>query len=460
MTTDYFRALVVEDEDLYARAISKELGRQGIGCDVAVCGEDALLRTERGKYQLILLDHRLPDDDGINMIPLLLAKQPQAALVMMTAYHAIPNAVRAIRQGAEDYIVKETSIQPIVSRALEIRERFRIRQNSDGWQDHKRTGLIGNSAPIRAVVDELNKIAKSPDTTVLLTGETGVGKEVAARYLHQVSSKHKRPLVNVDCLAMPPTLAESLLFGHEKGVFTGAEISRMGAFEEAGSGTIFLDEIGDVGELQGKLLRVLESRRFKRIGSLKELPLRARVIGATNRDLEAMVGRGEFRRDLYERLSVFPIHLPPLRERSDDIFLLADHFREFFAQRLHKAVETIGDSVRHQLAAYGYPGNVRELKNIIERAVIICDSGRLELRHLPQRVLDASRPTKNPMAIPISFVPGIDSLEALEKRMIRQAMKRSANVKAEAARLLGISRYQLIRRMDKYRIKTNDDAVE
>lgn len=451
-----FCALVVDDEELYAQTIGRELGRLGIECQLAHSCREALRRVESRRYQVILLDHRLPDDDGIRIIPLLLARQPEASLIMMTAYHTIPNAVQAIRQGAEDYVVKETSVQPLVDRVLEIRRRDGARQTGGDWQAHELEGLLGRSEGMLRVLEQLQKIARSPDTTVLLTGETGVGKEVACRYLHRCSRPAGSPLIAVDCLSLPENLVESFLFGHEKGAFTGADQLRTGAFEEARDGTVFLDEIGDMSSLQGKLLRVLESRSFHRVGSTRELPLRARVVAATHRDLRELTDRGEFRLDLYQRLSVFPIHLPPLRERGDDILLLADHFRAFFSERLRKTIEPLGPAVAERLLSYSYPGNVRELKNIMERAVILAEASRIEVKDLPSRVLEGERRLEDEPRLPLDFVPGIDTLSSLEQRMIRQAMRRSGGVRSEAARLLGISRFQLLRRMEKYGIRAED----
>ncbi len=452
-----FNVLVVDDEELYAQAIARELGRLGIACDVAFTGREALRRAELHRYQVILLDHRLPDDDGLRVIPLLLARQPEASLLMMTAYQTIPNAVQAIRQGADDYLVKETSLQPLVDRVLELRRRDGLRRAADGWQEHQREGLLGRSEGMARVLEELGKLARSPDTTVLLTGETGVGKEVACRYLHRASRPAGSPLVAVDCLALPEHLAESFLFGHEKGAFTSAEQARAGAFEDARDGTIFLDEIGDVTALQGKLLRVLESRVFHRVGSTRELPLRARVVAATNSDLRELVEQGRFRLDLYQRLAVFPVRIPPLRERGEDILLLAEHFRAFFAGKLGKEIEPLGEAVSERLLAYDYPGNVRELKNLIERAVIMTESSRLEVKHLPARVLEGDRRALETPAIPFDFVPGVDTLGSLERRMIEQAIRRAGGVRAEAARLLGISRYQLLRRLEKYGLATGGE---
>jgi transcriptional regulator with GAF, ATPase, and Fis domain len=254
----------------------------------------------------------------------------------------------------------------------------------------------------------------------------------------------------VDCLALPEQLAESLLFGHERGVFTGAHELRAGAFEDARDGTVFLDEIGDMDHGQGKLLRVLESRTFRRLGSTRELPLRARVVAATNQDLPNLVKSGRFRLDLFQRLFVFPIHIPPLRERGDDILILAEHFRVLFSARMHKTTEPLTVEVCRALRAYTYPGNVRELKNIIERAVILAETPHIELQHLPPRLLALGHDDVAPSSNAPVGLPGMGSLLDVEAQMIRQAMSRVGNVRAQAAKLLGISRFQLLRRMRKF----------
>ena len=453
-----FRVLVVDDETLYAQAIAREIERQGMAADTAFTAEDALARTRAATYHAIVLDHKLPDDDGIRIIPLLLARQPAARLLVMTAHEAIPNAIQAIRQGAEDYLVKEISIQPIVNAVREIRRRYGVRGASTQWDDHERGGLLGDSPAMVAVREQLRRVSGRHDTTVLLTGETGVGKEVAARFLHAQSTPTDSPFIAVDCVALPSLLVESLLFGHEKGAFTGADRPRDGAFFEAGEGTIFLDEIGEMDlSLQGKLLRVLESRRFQRVGSVREQPVRARVIAATNRDLFSQVKLGGFRFDLFQRLAVFPIHLPPLRERGDDVLTLARHFIRFFGEKMGVSVKPLSREVEARLLAYDFPGNVRELKNVIERAIIMTDTGDIELRHLPERVLrgdsDPEPGVGRATSLPFDFLPGVDTLDTLEHKMIRHALDQAKGVKAEAARLLGISRFQLLRRLEKYGMK-------
>ena len=301
-------------------------------------------------------------------------------------------------------------------------------------------------------VERLRKVSTRKDTTVLLTGETGAGKEVAAKFLHDLSVGpcSDAPFIPVDCVALPSNLVESLLFGHEKGAFTGADKVKEGAFFEAGRGTIFLDEIGELdAAIQGKFLRVLETRRYQRVGSVKEY-------------LAAETARGAFRFDLYQRLTIFPVDIPPLRRRGDDVLLLADHFLKFFAGKMKMEIEPLSKEFKELLSSYDFPGNVRELKNIIERAVILADDSsgrtRLELKHLPERILTgvAMRPEVKPDAAAHSdFIPGVDTLESLEMKMIRHALAKAGGVKTEAAKLLGISRFQLLRRMDKYKMTSN-----
>lgn len=453
--SDAFRVLVVDDEVLYARALAREITRHGAVCDVAHTAADAIARASGARYDAILLDHKLPDDDGIRIVPVLRARQADASVIVMTAFEAIPNAIQAIRQGAEDYLVKQTSVQPIVDAVMEVRRRRQVRA-AEGEERTPECGLLGRSPAIDAAREQLRRVGARVDTTVLLTGETGVGKEVAARWLHEAFAPKGSPFIPVDCVALPGTLIESLLFGHEKGAFTGAERAVTGAFEAAGEGTLFLDEIGemDVG-LQGKLLRVLESREFTRVGSVKRLPVRARVVAATHRDLMEQARAGAFRFDLYQRLSVFPVCLPPLRDRGDDILLLAWHFVEQVCRRMGRQPEPLPREVAEALRSWDFPGNVRELKNVIERALILGDSGVVELRHLPDRVLrgDGADVPIPAGTMPVDFLPGVDTLETVERRMIREALDRAGGVKAEAARLLGISRFRLLRRLDRLGMK-------
>jgi DNA-binding NtrC family response regulator len=448
-----FRVLVIDDEPVWAGAIARSLERRGVPTDVAHSAADGLRRVERERYGLVLLDHRLPDEDGLRLIPLLTAALPGVVVVMMTAYEAVTHAVQAIRLGAEDYLAKSPSVTPVVERALEVRERLRVRNHVQGWRDTSEEGLLGDAPGLRSVRRQLQLVARSPETTVLFHGESGAGKEVAARELHRLTFPDGTArFLAVDTGAVPGSLAESLLFGHEKGAFTGADRTRRGYFEEVGDGTLFLDEIGDMGlELQGKFLRALENRVFQRVGSAEERSLRARVVAATNRDLDEAVARGTFRFDLYQRLSVFPIRLPPLRERPEDIALLADHFAAFFAARLGRTLAPLGEEVRELLATYDYPGNVRELRNIMERAIIQTEDGRVRPSDLPERVVVAARRPLRPRgkSYTLDIVPGVDTLDSVHRTMIERALDEAGGVKAEAARLLGISRYQLLRRLER-----------
>jgi len=450
-----FRTLILEDEALYARAIAREAARVGIQCDIAGTAAEALERAATDSYQAILVDHRLPDGDGIDQIAALLAHQTWASLVVMTAYDSIPDAVRAIRLGADDYLVKTPDVTPIVQALVETRRRYEVHLRGAPWDAHRREGLLGTSPAIARVREQLAMVAKQPDTTVLLLGETGAGKEVAARWLHALSGPSERPFVVVDCVAIPPTLVEALLFGHEKGVFTGADRARAGAFEEAKTGTLFFDEIGDMDlALQGKLLRVLETRSFHRIGNVREQPVRARIVAATNRDLSSEVRKGTFRHDLYQRLSVYPVTLPPLRERGEDVLILARHFARFYQTKMGRPARPLSREVESCLMGYGFPGNVRELKNVIERAVIIAGGERITLRHLPDRIaLATPAPEGRAMAAPERAGP-IEPLGDLERRMLQQALEQARGVKSEAARRLGISRFQLLRRLKKYGLST------
>ncbi len=458
------QVLVIEDERLYAQAIARGLRKQdpGIQCTLAHSGAEALRRADQGTFTVILLDHRLPDDDGIRLIPLLLARQPGAALIMMTAFETIPNAIRAIRQGAEDYLVKQTSVRPIVERVLEIQRRQALRAQVPDWPAPTGNRLLGETPEMDRVRQSLGKVARSADTTVLVTGETGTGKEVTARTLHHLTSARHRPFVTLDCLALPPNLMESILFGHVRGAFTSATEDRPGAVAEAADGTLLLDEIGELPlALQGKLLRVLETRTYQRVGSVRERPVRARIVAATHRDLAEQVADGAFRHDLYQRLSVFPIHLPPLRERPADVPLLARHFLDTLCERLGRHPCSLPPEVETVLTGYGYPGNVRELRNIIERAVVLAEGAPLTPAHLPERVLSA--PTADSPSTPgdaapggavaMDFIPGVDTLESVERKMIREALQQAGGVKSEAARLLGISRYQLLRRLEKHGLR-------
>jgi len=470
-----FRALIVDDEETYARSLKRLLVRRGVHADHAATSADALARARKRAYDLVVLDYLLPDGTGLDLIPPLCALRPRPEVLMMTAFGTIENAVEAMRRGATDYLTKSTAIERIVDRVLDVRrvtearrERGAARPEPEGDLAATRfPGLLGDSPAMQLARTRIAEVARAPETTVLLTGESGTGKGVAARAIHALSARSAQPFIAVDCVALPPTLAESELFGHEKGAFTGADKIKAGKLEACGRGTLLLDEIGDMEPaLQGKLLRVLEERTFERVGGVKSLPMSARVIAASHRDLGQLVAEKRFRLDLYHRLMVFPIALPPLRERGDDVLVLAEHFAAEFGARLGKRLGTLPAPVRDALRAYDFPGNVRELKNVIERAVILAPGRELTVETLPERVL-AGRAAAVDVALPpvasrvegaapgplhIAFRPGTDTLDALERKLLEEALRMAGGKKARAAALLGISRFSLMRRVEKHRL--------
>jgi DNA-binding NtrC family response regulator len=467
-----FRTLIVDDEETYALSLKRLLGRRGVRADVAGTFGEGLAMARRNRYDLVVLDFMLPDGNGLDLIPPIRALSPPPVVLMMTAFGTIENAVEAMRRGAADYITKSTELPAIVERVVDVERVARARAEAQAARtgvadelglgtNNEFAGLLGESASIKEARRRISEVAKAPDTTVLLTGESGTGKGVAARAIHALSARSKEPFVAIDCVALPATLAESELFGHEKGAFTGAVERKPGRLETAGRGTVLLDEVGDMEPaLQGKLLRVLEERTFERVGGVKPIELGARVVSASHRDLGALVDEGKFRLDLYHRLSVFPIAIAPLRARGEDVLLLADHFVIEFAKRLGKTVATVAEGsaeTRALMLGYGWPGNVRELKNVIERGVILA-AGEITPELLPDRMRATPR-TVGPVrlglpesngGLMLEFRPGTDTLDDLERRLLEEALRMSAGKKAKAAEILGISRFALLRRVEKF----------
>jgi two-component system NtrC family response regulator len=461
-----FRTLIIDDEETYALSLKRLLHRRGLPADVAGTCAEGLSRSRKGRYDLVVLDYNLPDGNGLDLIPPMRALKPAPTVLMMTAFGTIENAVEAMRRGASDYITKSTELPAIVERVIEVERVTRLRAEAQERRlpasdnDGIASGLLGDSPLVKEARLRIAEVAASPDTTVLLTGESGTGKGVAARAIHALSVRADRPFVAIDCVALPPTLAESELFGHEKGAFTGAGERKPGRLEVAGKGTVLLDEVGDMEPmLQGKLLRVLEERTFERVGGVKPIEMGARVISASHRDLGALVEEGRFRLDLYHRLSVFPISIAPLRARGDDVLLLAEHFAREFAARMGKPVPSLPKETREILSAYDFPGNVRELKNVIERAVILDKDRELAPQLLPERMATAPRP-RGPVKIgvagarsdglTIDFRPGTDTLDDCERRLLEEALRMANGKKSKAAQILGISRFALLRRVEKF----------
>jgi len=461
------RTLIVDDEETYARALQRLLGRRGIEADVATTAAEGLHRARRHPYHLVVLDYMLPDGTGLDLIPPLRQLRPTPAVLMMTAYGTIDNAVEAMRRGASDYVPKSTALADVVERVIEAERVARATlKATPAPSATSQSGLsqefLGESASIREVRTRIQEVAQSPDTTVLLCGESGTGKGVGARAIHAMSSRAAEPFVAIDCVALPAPLAESELFGHEKGAFTGAERLKPGRLEVAARGTILLDEIGDMEPvLQGKLLRVLEERTFERVGGVRPIQLEARVIAASHRDLSQLVAEKKFRLDLYHRLSVFPIQIPALRDRGEDIVLLAQHFLGEFGERMGKTLD-LHRETSELLLRYDFPGNVRELRNLMERAAILAPmgAGQIGPELLPPRVAEItvqrqlvapqSFGPKSDSGLTVTFEPGRDTLENLERRLLEEALRMAGGKKVKAAEILGISRFALLRRVEKY----------
>jgi two-component system response regulator AtoC len=464
-----FRALIVDDEKTYATALARALKRRGIECEVAFDADGALGKSRSaGPFHVVLLDNRLPDTLGLRIIPRLAAIMPSTAIVMMTAYESIPDAVEAMRLGAEDYISKSTRTDPIVARVLEVRERLLARVGYDPSVPAGRDEmLLGQSDVMRQVRDRLEEVARVRGTPVLLIGEHGTGKGVAARYIHRRGHPPNAPFVMLNCASGPAGPADSMLFGRIRHTVSGSDVVESGILDSAGDGILYLDGIDESPDrLQKMLLGVLESRTFRRVGSSEEIEFGARVVASTRTHRLP----GKLHERLHQRLNVFPVTLPPLRERGDDIVLLADLFIDHFNARMGKAVGHIDGPAAEVLEAYDFPGNVRELRNIVERAMILVKGRHIFPEHLPERVLRDG--TERVSSIPppddageqpaagtdqglgIEFTPGVDTIDSVEKRLIVQAMELSGGVKSRAAKLLGISRFQLLRRLEKYGLES------
>jgi two-component system, NtrC family, response regulator AtoC len=456
-----FRTLIVDDEETYALSLKRLLARRGVTAEVAGTAADGLERARKKRFDLVVLDYMLPDGNGLDLIPPIRALRPPPTVLMMTAFGTIDNAVEAMRRGASDYVTKSTELPAIVDRIVDAERVARARAQVESPADEifRSSGLLGESSVIKEARTRIAEVARASDTTVLLTGESGTGKGVAARAIHALSPRKGETFVAIDCVALPATLAESELFGHEKGAFTGAEKTKPGKLEIAGRGTVLLDEVGDMDPaLQGKLLRVLEDRTFERVGGVKPIDMNARVISASHRDLGALVEANKFRLDLYHRLSVFPITIAPLRARGDDVVLLAEHFVGEYGGKMGKSL-TLHAETREMLVAYDWPGNVRELKNVIERAVILAAGRELSPELLPERIREAPRhrgPVKlglseaSTTGLAMEFRPGTDTLDGFERRLLEEALRLAGGKKGKAAEILGISRFALLRRVEKF----------
>ena len=470
--SDRPRILVADDEPNLRRVLSAILQREGYDVVQAADGAQALEALD-GSVTVVITDLRMPRIDGMEVLNRVATQHPTIPVIMITAFGTVDNAVAAVKAGAFDYIEKpfdQQQIRQIVVKAIRQSEANRQIPIAALDQDAEtgRYGLVGQSQQMEAVFDIIGKVADTP-STVLITGESGTGKELVAKALHENSARGDQAFIKINCAAIPKNLMESELFGYEKGAFTGATSSKPGRFELADGGTLFLDEIGEIPvEMQVKLLRAIQEQEFERVGGIKTLKVDVRLITATNRDLEKEVQAGNFREDLYYRLNVVPLNIPPLRERGDDIDLLVHHIVAKFNERLKKNIETISDAALAKLRQHNWPGNIRELENVLERTILFCSTNQIEASDLPDELpqglgISASLAPRGD-ATPLSAVDDEHSLKdvvraetsRLEKDLIAKALDETGGNVTQAAKLLKISRKSLQTKMKEFGLRDRE----
>jgi DNA-binding NtrC family response regulator len=443
------RVLVVEDEDKLRRVVQLQLQSAGFDVDQAGSAEDALRFADRA--DLVITDLKLPGMDGLHLISALRRQNSRTPVIVITAFGSVETAVEAMKAGAADFVTKPFSLDHLLTVAHKALEMRALRDENTKLREelglrYEFANIVGHSPAMQDIFATIMRVAPTR-ATVLLAGESGVGKDLIARAIHFHSPRRDRPFVKINCTALPENLMESELFGYEKGAFTGAANSKPGKFEQADTGTVMLDEIGDVPPaIQVKLLRVLQERELERLGSNKTRQIDVRVIAATNVDLRMALENGTFREDLYYRLNVLPLNIPPLRDRKVDIPYLADHFAGKIGKEMGRTC-SISDSALDKLMNYDWPGNVRELQNAIERSIVLCSGDVLRADDIR---LDENR---NRPASCSRFLPDGMNLDQYEQSIIREALRRAAGNKSQAARLLGITRNALRYRLSQMGIE-------
>ncbi len=457
--------LVVDDEATQREILRTILTSEGYRVETAASAAEALQKSAQKRFDLVLTDLRMPGADGLSLVGQLTREDPPTLVILMTAYGSMDSAEEALRQGAFDYLTKPLERDELLLTVGRAFERIRLFEENRLLRQQLEArfrveGIVGSHYRMQEVFDKLHKVANSP-STVLITGESGTGKELIARAIHRNSPRKDRPFVAISCAAIPETLIESELFGYERGAFTGAVSRRQGLFEVADKSTLFLDEVGELNvNLQAKVLRVLQEREFRRVGGREDLKVDVRIVAATNKDLVAEVERGTFREDLFYRLNVMTINLPPLRERSTDIPQLAEHFVARICAEAGRPPMTITTEAMRLLLQYHWPGNVRQLEAVLQRAVLLAHGSNIDYTDLPIEVRFSTLPQREPRgpsgteeACRFPLPPQGIHLEEVERDFIQQAMEQAGGVIAKAAKLLGLSYRTLQYRLEKYQIR-------
>ncbi len=446
--------LVVDDEELIRWSLRERLRGEGYEVREAGTGREALEQFKEG-VDIVLLDYRLPDIDGLTVLREMKGADPDVLVILLTSLVSVDTAVEAMKLGAFHFANKPFNLDEVaatVGRALETtRLRREVKQlRANEARPYAARAIVGVSAAMETLRQLIAKIAASPASTVLLTGESGTGKDLVAKVIHYNSGRASRPFMNITCSALPEQLLESELFGHERGAFTDARLQKRGLLESADGGTVFLDEIGEmVPALQAKLLRFLEEKSFKRVGGAADIRVDVRVIAATNRNLQEDVAKGRFRSDLFYRLNVLPMPLPALREHAEDVPILVEYFVDSFNTEFKKRITGVSPTATTLLRDYGWPGNVRELRNVVERAMLLAEAERLEVKDFG--VLRAGPASGDPFELPAG---GVD-LEELERSLVVQALRRAGGNQTKAAGLLGLNRDQIRYRIEKFGLTTS-----
>ncbi len=448
--------LVVDNDEAHAQVVAESLQRTGCNCRVATSGTQGAEMLQQHDYDVIVTDLVMSDIDGLGILVRAKQEQPDAEVILMTGHGTVPSAVEAMQQGAFNYLLKPLDIKQLRAVTRKAAESARLRRTNVELKrrlDEKFgfEGVIGDSPRMRDVIERLKRIAPT-NASVLIEGETGTGKELVAQAIHQNSARKNKPFVALNCAALSENILESELFGHVKGAFTDASTDRVGKFEYAHGGTMFLDEVGDMPmATQIKLLRVLENGQITRVGSNDQIKVNVRILSATNRNLEKTIEAGTFRNDLYHRLKVVTIRIPTLVQRSQDIPVLIDHFVRLFAKRHQKQIKGVSPAARRKLLGYDWPGNVRQLRNVIESMVVVDYDGLLDADDLPEELAGTAEPTGAPASTSLVGLVG-KPLEEIDRLFIAETLRVTGGNRVEAANMLGIGERTLYRKIKEYKL--------